>query len=86
MNKSLSAPWKISKKLIIYRAILYTVLKPSWDKVHYAINVLTGLGQAGPLTLLLTYVQFVATRDLLSTASGFAQSMRAISGALDLLY
>jgi hypothetical protein len=45
-------------------------------------NVIAGIGQAGPLTLLVTYVQFTAPHAFLATATGLAFSARAIGGAL----
>ena len=44
-------------------------------------NVLAGIGQAGPLTLLVALVQFTAPHAFLSTATGLAFSARAIGGA-----
>lgn len=34
------------------RTIFYACIKPSFDKAQVAVNVLMGIGQAGPLTLL----------------------------------
>lgn len=42
---------------------------------------LGGLGQSGPLTLLVALVQFTAPHAFLSTATGLAFSARAIGGA-----
>ena len=43
--------------------------------------MLAGIGQAGPLTLILALVQFAAPHAFIATASGFALSARAIGGA-----
>jgi hypothetical protein len=43
--------------------------------------VLAGIGQSGPLTLILALVQFAAPHAFIATASGFALSARAIGGA-----
>lgn len=40
-----------------------------------------GIGQSGPLTLLVACVQFTAPHAYLSTATGLAFSIRAIGGA-----
>lgn len=45
------------------------------------MNVLTGIGQSAPLTLLVACVQFTAPHAYLSTATGLAFSVRAIGGA-----
>jgi hypothetical protein len=42
---------------------------------------LAGIGQSGPLTLLVACVQFTAPHAFLSTATGLAFSARAIGGA-----
>jgi len=47
-------------------------------------NLLTetaGIGQSGPLTLLVALVQFTSPHAYLSTATGLAFSARAIGGA-----
>ena len=43
--------------------------------------MLAGIGQSGPLTLILALVQFSAPHAFIATASGFALSARAIGGA-----
>lgn len=43
--------------------------------------MLAGIGQAGPLSLLVACVQFSAPHAFLSTATGLAFSARAIGGA-----
>ena len=40
-----------------------------------------GIGQSGPLTLIVALVQFAAPHAFLSTATGLAFSARAIGGA-----
>ncbi|TVY84062.1 hypothetical protein LSUE1_G000818 [Lachnellula suecica] len=42
---------------------------------------IAGIGQAGPLTLLVALVQFTAPHAYLSTATGLAFSARALGGA-----
>lgn len=51
------------------------------NKAQIGFNVLSGFGQAGPLTLLVALVQFTAPHAFLSTATGLAFSARAIGGA-----
>jgi len=60
----------------------YAQIKPSQNHAQIAFNVLSGLGQAGPLTLLVVVTQFTAPHEYLSTATGLAFSARAIGGAL----
>lgn len=60
---------------------MYATITPSWNKVQIFINVLSGIGQSGPLTLLVALVQFTAPHAFLSTATGLAFSARAIGGA-----
>lgn len=45
------------------------------------INVLTGFGQAGPLTLITPIIQYSSPHALLATASGLAAVARAVGGA-----
>ncbi|KAJ7872017.1 hypothetical protein B0H14DRAFT_2322601, partial [Mycena olivaceomarginata] len=44
-------------------------------------NILAGIGQSGPLTLIVALTQFTAPHQFLSTATGLAFSARAIGGA-----
>ena len=43
--------------------------------------MISGIGQAGPLTLLVALIQFAAPHAYLSTATGLGFSARAIGGA-----
>ena len=61
--------------------ILYGCIQPTWSRAQIGINVLSGIGQSGPLTLLVALVQFCAPHAYLSTATGLAFSARAIGGA-----
>ena len=54
---------------------------PEWNHAQIGINVISGIGQSGPLTLLVALVQFTAPHEYLSTATGLAFSARAIGGA-----
>lgn len=51
------------------------------DNAQIGFNVLAGLGQCGPLTLIVALVQFTAPHAFLSTATGLGFSARAIGGA-----
>ena len=61
--------------------ICYGCIKPSWNTPQIVLAVFTGIGQSGPLTLLVACVQFTAPHAFLSTATGLAFSARAIGGA-----
>ena len=56
-------------------------MRPGWSSVQLGFNVIAGIGQSGPLTLLVACVQFTAPHAFLSTATGLAFSARAIGGA-----
>ena len=62
-------------------SICYACLRPNWSTPQVIFTVLTGIGCAGPLTLLVACVQFTAPHAFLSTATGLAFSARAIGGA-----
>lgn len=62
-------------------AICYANIKPSWNAAQIGLTVLSGIGQSGPLTLLVACIQFTAPHAFLSTATGLAFSARAIGGA-----
>jgi len=66
---------------MLIAAICYANIKPSWDIPQIVFIVMTGIGCAGPLTLLVACVQFTAPHAFLSTATGLAFSARAIGGA-----
>lgn len=51
------------------------------NKAQIGFNVLAGVGQSGPLTLIVALVQFTAPHAFLSTATGLGFSARAIGGA-----
>ena len=61
--------------------ICYATITPHEKNAQIGFNVLSGLGQAGPLTLLVAAVQFTAPHAFLATATGLAFSARAIGGA-----
>ena len=61
--------------------ICYGCITPSWNHAQIGLNVISGIGQAGPLTLLVALIQFTAPHAFLSTATGLGFSARAIGGA-----
>lgn len=61
--------------------ICYACIRPAWSTPQIVFAVLAGIGQSGPLTLLVACVQFTAPHAFLSTATGLAFSARAIGGA-----
>ncbi|PSR84243.1 major facilitator superfamily domain-containing protein [Coniella lustricola] len=79
--KDLKAPLVLTFGIFLVVSICYTCIKPSWNKAQIGFNVLAGIGQSGPLTLLVACVQFTAPHEYLSTATGMAFSARAIGGA-----
>lgn len=61
--------------------ICYGCITPSWNKAQIGLNVISAIGQSGPLTLLVALIQFTAPHAYLSTATGLGFSARAIGGA-----
>jgi hypothetical protein len=79
--KDLKSPLIVTFVIFVVVVILYGNISPSWSKAQIGVNVLSGLGQSGPLTLLVALIQFTAPHAYLSTATGLAFSARAIGGA-----
>jgi len=79
--KDLKSPLIVTFGLFLVVVILYGCITPDWNHAQIGINVISGIGQAGPLTLLVACVQFTAPHAYLSTATGLAFSARAIGGA-----
>ncbi|KAK5630332.1 hypothetical protein RRF57_006047 [Xylaria bambusicola] len=79
--KDLQSPLLITFTIFLVVTISYANIKPSWDAPQIGLAVLAGIGQSGPLTLLVACVQFTAPHAFLSTATGLAFSARAIGGA-----
>ncbi|EJU01761.1 MFS general substrate transporter [Dacryopinax primogenitus] len=61
--------------------VCYAVITPNDNSRQIGYNVLSGIGQSGPLTLLVAVTQFTAPHAYLATATGLAFSARAIGGA-----
>lgn len=68
-------------ELIKPRTICYANITPSMNHAQLGFNILSAIGQSGPLTLLVALVQFTAPHAYLSTATGLAFSARALGGA-----
>jgi MFS family permease len=79
--KDLKSPLLVTFVLFFVVTVLYANLKPQWNSAQIGFSVLAGIGQSGPLTLLVACVQFTAPHAYLSTATGLAFSARAIGGA-----
>ncbi|KAI1246824.1 hypothetical protein MGN70_010707 [Eutypa lata] len=74
-------PLLVTFTIFLVVCITYATLQPTWNTAQIVLNVLSGIGQSGPLTLLVACVQFTAPHAFLSTATGLAFSARAIGGA-----
>lgn len=79
--KDIKKPLIASFVLFLVVCCSYAGMKPTWGNVQYGINVISGIGQAAPITLILVATQFAAPHAYLSTATGLALSSRAIGGA-----
>ncbi|KAK3366824.1 major facilitator superfamily domain-containing protein [Lasiosphaeria ovina] len=79
--RDLKTPLLVTWALFLVVTVCYAAFQPGWDRVQIGLNVIGGIGQAGPLTLLVACVQFTAPHAFLSTATGLAFSARAIGGA-----
>ncbi|KAI1294008.1 major facilitator superfamily domain-containing protein [Xylaria venustula] len=79
--KDLQSPLLITFIIFLVVTISYANIKPSWNAPQIGLGILAGIGQSGPLTLLVACVQFTAPHAYLSTATGLAFSARAIGGA-----
>lgn len=79
--KDIKSPLIVTFLLFLVVTICYACITPSMNHAQIGFNVIGGIGQAGPLTLLVAAVQFTAPHAFLSTATGLAFSARAIGGA-----
>ncbi|KAH7046744.1 major facilitator superfamily domain-containing protein [Macrophomina phaseolina] len=80
--RDLRSPLLLCFAVFLATAIAYACVRPSWNAAQQGLNVLSALGQSGPLTLLVAAVQFTAPHAYLSTATGLAFSARAVGGAV----
>jgi len=79
--KDLKSPLIVTYIIFLAVSICYCTITPNMNHAQIGFNVLSGIGQSGPLTLLVAAVQFTAPHAYLSTATGLAFSARAIGGA-----
>ena len=79
--KDLKSPLLVTFGLFLVVTICYATITPNLNSAQIGYNVISGIGQSGPLTLLVALVQFTAPHAFLSTATGLAFSARAIGGA-----
>ncbi|KAF2024007.1 MFS general substrate transporter [Setomelanomma holmii] len=79
--KDLKTPLVVTFTMFFITSVCYANIRPDWNVPQIVFSVLTGVGCAGPLTLLVACVQFTAPHAYLSTATGLAFSARAIGGA-----
>lgn len=79
--KELKWPLVITWSIFLIAVVCYGCIKPSWNKAQIGLNVVAGIGQAGPLTLLVALIQLTAPHSHLAVATGLAFSSRAIGGA-----
>ncbi|KAK8070211.1 hypothetical protein PG994_006827 [Apiospora phragmitis] len=79
--KDMQTPLLVTFGIFFIVTICYATIRPTWSNAQLGLNVLAGIGQAGPLTLLVACVQFCAPHAFLSTATGLSFSARAIGGA-----
>ncbi|KAL6705253.1 hypothetical protein ACN47E_007213 [Coniothyrium glycines] len=79
--KDLKTPLVVTFGVMFVAAICFAFIRPGWATAQVIFTALTGIGCAGPLTLLVACVQFTAPHAFLSTATGLAFSARAIGGA-----
>ncbi|KAJ7184399.1 major facilitator superfamily domain-containing protein [Mycena filopes] len=79
--KDLKSPLLVTFSFFLVVAICYATITPKLNHAQIGYNVLAGIGQSGPLTLIVALTQFTAPHQFLSTATGLAFSARAIGGA-----
>ncbi|KNG45559.1 mfs drug efflux pump [Stemphylium lycopersici] len=79
--KDLKTPLAVTFAIMFIASICFAFIRPSWGTEQIIFTALTGIGCAGPLTLLVACIQFTAPHAFLSTATGLAFSARAIGGA-----
>ncbi|KAK4231005.1 major facilitator superfamily domain-containing protein [Podospora fimiseda] len=79
--KDLKSPLVVTWLFFLVATICYAAFQPQWNRAQIGLNIIAGIGQSGPLTLLVACVQFTAPHAFLSTATGLAFSARAIGGA-----
>ncbi|KAJ7684516.1 major facilitator superfamily domain-containing protein [Mycena polygramma] len=79
--KDLKSPLLVTFSFFLVVSICYATITPKLNHAQLGYNILAGIGQSGPLTLIVALTQFTAPHQFLSTATGLAFSARAIGGA-----
>ncbi|KAJ6500581.1 MFS general substrate transporter [Mycena sanguinolenta] len=79
--KDLKSPLLVTFFFFLVVSICYATITPKLNHAQIGYNALAGIGQSGPLTLIVALTQFTAPHQFLSTATGLAFSARAIGGA-----
>ncbi|KAJ7118832.1 major facilitator superfamily domain-containing protein [Mycena epipterygia] len=79
--KDLKSPLLVTFFFFLVVSICYATITPKLNHAQIGYNVIAGIGQSGPLTLIVALTQFTAPHQFLSTATGLAFSARAIGGA-----
>jgi hypothetical protein len=74
-------PLAVTFAIMLVASICFAFIRPAWGTLQIVFTALTGIGCAGPLTLLVACIQYTAPHAFLSTATGLAFSARAIGGA-----
>lgn len=78
--KDMKSPLLVTITVFLIVSVCYTCIRPTWNTQQIVLNVLAGISQSGPMTLLIACVQFTAPHAFLSTATGMAFSSHAIGG------
>ncbi|KZO91190.1 MFS general substrate transporter [Calocera viscosa TUFC12733] len=79
--KDVKSPLIFTFLIFFAVCVCYATITPNDNSRQVGYNVLSGIGQSGPLTLLVAVTQFTAPHAYLATATGLAFSARAIGGA-----
>ncbi|KAJ5022970.1 major facilitator superfamily domain-containing protein [Bipolaris maydis] len=79
--KDLKTPLAVTFTIMLIASICFAFIRPSWGTLQIVFTALTGIGCAGPLTLIVACIQYTAPHAFLSTATGLAFSARAIGGS-----
>ncbi|KAJ7860463.1 MFS general substrate transporter [Mycena olivaceomarginata] len=70
----------LKSPLLVTFSVCYATITPKLNHAQIGYNILSGIGQSGPLSLVVALTQLTAPHEYLSTATGIAFSARAIGG------
>jgi len=80
--RDLKSPLLLCFAFFLATCACYAAITPAQNgRQHYVYNILSGIGQSGPLTTIVAIVQFTAPHAYLSTATGLAFCARAFGGS-----